>query len=91
GTEPFTIHAMVVGTGLAPLGSATTENNDVLAVFSEIAMNGGGIGLHLKNKEQVVQEIMLMAFGKEWEHEIKKFLTIFTEIISAEEKKKKKR
>ncbi len=91
GTEPFTIHAMVVGTGLAPLGSATTENNDVLAIFSEVALNGGGIGLKLKNKEQVVQEIMLMAFGKEWEHEIKKFLTIFTEIISAEEKKKKKR
>ena len=91
--EPYVIHAVVVGDVSAALtaveASITPLNKDVMAVFGKIAEKGGGIRIKLKDKEKLVQEIMTLTFGKQWETEISQFIRIYSAILLSGEEKKK--
>jgi hypothetical protein len=91
--EPYVIHTVVVGDVAAALTAVESSinqlNKDVMAVFGKIAEKGGGIRIKLADKEKLVQEIMTLTFGKQWETEISQFIRIYSQILAQTEEKKK--
>lgn len=60
---------------------------DVGRTFSEIANRGGGTMVCLGDKSEIVDQILILTFGTQWETEIRKFTKIFARILQVEKGK----
>lgn len=66
------------------------ERAVVQGVFSRIATAGGGTYVNLDDPSLVINQILQMIFGKEWESVTSEFIEVFKANAAAAEPKKKK-
>ncbi|MBI5360920.1 MAG: VWA domain-containing protein [Planctomycetes bacterium] len=66
------------------------ERAVVQGVFSRIATAGGGTYVNLDDPSLVINQILQMIFGKEWESVTSEFIEVFKANVAAADPKKKK-
>ena len=73
-TTPFFINCLAVGY------QSSAVRKDTAHAFEQIAEAGGGIYSTLGNADQIVRQILMMAFGKDWEDQAGTFLSWYEDL-----------